>query len=91
MYLYYMRFLLMSIITCVFINNISAQLTNIPDPYFENALINNNLDIGPIDGFVPTVNISNVSVLNISNYNISDLTGMKTLQASLCCIVITTI
>ncbi len=54
-----------------------SQTTLIPDPYFEQALINLGLDSGPIDGLIPTSNISTLSSLNVSYGNISDLTGIE--------------
>jgi len=64
-----------------------AQTTAIPDPNFEQALINLGLDSGPIDGVVPTANINTVTSLYIDNKNISDLTGIEgfTALTSLAC------
>lgn len=56
---------------------ILAQTTSIPDANFEQALINLGYDSGPVDGSVPTANISGVNVLLINNKNISDLTGIQ--------------
>lgn len=53
-----------------------AQYTLIPDPNFEIALYFSGLDDTPVDGQVPTALISGVTWLNVSNYNISDLTGI---------------
>lgn len=54
-----------------------AQTTPIPDVNFEQALIDLGYDTGPIDGSVPTANISGVQFLTISNKGISDLTGIS--------------
>jgi len=50
--------------------------TAIPDPKFEEALINNQLD-DIIDGKVLTGNIVNATELYLSSYGISDLTGIE--------------
>ncbi len=52
-----------------------AQLTRIPDANFEQQLINLGYD-NALDGGVATANISGVQFLNISNSNISDLSGI---------------
>lgn len=54
-----------------------SQNTAIPDPNFEQALIDLGLDIAPINGFVPTANISDVTDLGITLKNITDLTGIE--------------
>jgi Leucine-rich repeat (LRR) protein len=54
-----------------------GQTTLIPDPNFEQALIDLGYDTPPINGSVPTANISNVTSLNVNNKNISDLTGIE--------------
>lgn len=54
-----------------------AQNTVIPDPNFEQALIDIGHDSGPIDGVVPTSNIQSIINLNVSNKNISDLSGIE--------------
>ncbi|MDY7395684.1 T9SS type A sorting domain-containing protein [Aureibaculum sp. 2210JD6-5] len=58
-----------------------AQTTNIPDGNFEQALIDLGYDTGAIDGSVPTDNIKNITALNVSNRNISDLTGIEDFAA----------
>ncbi len=55
--------------------------TIIPDPIFEQALINLNYDVAPIDGSVPTENIETITSLDISFQNISDLTGIQDFSA----------
>ncbi|MFI0429690.1 T9SS type B sorting domain-containing protein [Mariniflexile sp. HMF6888] len=54
-----------------------SQNTAIPDPNFEQALINLGYDSAPINGFVSTTNISGITYLDISVKNISDLTGIE--------------
>lgn len=54
-----------------------SQNTAIPDPNFEQALIDLGFDTAPIDGFVATANINTISNLNVSGKNISDLTGIQ--------------
>jgi len=56
-----------------------AQYTAIPDSNFENAL--SAYDDIPNDGQVPTANISSLTTLNVSNQNISDLTGIEDFTA----------
>jgi hypothetical protein len=66
------------IFTFVFFSQLlNAQTTAIPDPNFEQALINLGYDSGVPNGIVPTSIISGVTSLNISNENISDLTGIE--------------
>jgi len=54
-----------------------SQNTFVPDDNFEQALIDLGFDTGPLDDFVPTINISSVSNLDISNKSIADLTGIE--------------
>lgn len=53
-----------------------AQTTAIPDANFEQALINLGLDVGPVNGSVPTANISGITSLNVASSNISNLAGI---------------
>lgn len=53
-----------------------SQNTTIPDPNFEQALIDLGLDAAPLNGSVPTANISGITTLNLEAKNISDLTGI---------------
>ena len=55
----------------------NAQLTLIPDSNFEQVLINLGLDNAPINGSVPTANIDTLTILNVSNQNITNLTGIE--------------
>ena len=55
---------------------LQAQTTLIPDPNFEQALIDLGHD-DVIDGQVVTTNINGLLTLDVSNENISDLTGIQ--------------
>ena len=54
---------------------IFSQFTRIPDSNFEQQLINLGYD-DMLDGGVLTADIINVQQLNVSNSNISDITGI---------------
>ena len=58
-----------------------GQNTLIPDPNFEQALIDLGYDTAPINGSVPTANISGVTYLDVNFKNISDLTGIEDFTA----------
>jgi hypothetical protein len=65
--------LLLSISTTSF-----AQITQIPDPNFEQALIDLGIDSdGIVNGQVLTSDIETVTSLNINNKGIQDLTGIE--------------
>ncbi|WP_264552715.1 LamG-like jellyroll fold domain-containing protein [Flavobacterium sp. N2038] len=51
--------------------------TLIPDPNFEQKLINLGLDRFPLDGKIHTSNINTLTSLDVSKSNISDLTGIQ--------------
>ncbi|PZX95236.1 hypothetical protein DOS84_01345 [Flavobacterium aquariorum] len=55
----------------------TEQYTLIPDVNFEKKLIALGIDSGPTDGEVPTINIKNVGLLDVSSSSISDLTGIQ--------------
>ncbi len=55
----------------------AAQTTAIPDVNFEQKLIDLGIDSGVIDGSVLTSNISGITNLDVSNSNISNLTGIE--------------
>ncbi|MFT4684635.1 MAG: hypothetical protein ACI863_001243 [Flavobacteriales bacterium] len=59
----------------------TAQTTSIPDPAFEQALIDLGHDSGAIDGVVTTANISSLTSLNFGTKGISSLTGIKDFTA----------
>lgn len=70
------------IISFCFISfNSFSQNTFIPDDNFEQVLIGLGLDVGPLDDFVPTTNISSVTSLDLSfgvtGLIITDLTGIE--------------
>jgi surface protein len=58
-----------------------SQTTLIPDPNFEQALIDLGYDTAPINGSVPTANISGVTFLDVSFNDITDLTGIEDFTA----------
>ena len=58
-----------------------SQTTLIPDPNFEQALIDLGYDTAPIDGSVPTANISSITDLDVNTKNIVDLTGIEDFTA----------
>lgn len=58
-----------------------CQNTFIPDDNFEQALIDLGLDTGPLDNFVPTANINTVTNIDLSQKNISDITGIEDFAA----------
>jgi hypothetical protein len=64
------------LVSALFLNSSFSQ-TLIPDPVFEQYLIDQNLDTAPINGSVPTANIVNVTSLNVSGTGVSDLTGIE--------------
>ena len=57
---------------------LNAQITNIPDPNFEQALIDLGIDSdGTVNGQVLTSDVDTITILIIRNKNISDLTGIE--------------
>ena len=57
---------------------LQAQNTFIPDPNFEQALIDLGIDSdGTLNQSVATADISGVTILNVNNSKISDLTGIQ--------------
>ena len=58
-----------------------SQTTLIPDPNFEQALIDKGWDTAPINGSVPTANISGKTNLSVSGGDIADLTGIEDFTA----------
>ncbi len=61
-----------------------SQITFIPDQNFEQALINQGIDSdNTLNGQVLTADISSRSVVNLSNSNISDLTGIEDFTGTL--------
>ena len=61
---------------------ISDPYIVIPDPNFEQALIDQGIDSeGTLDGQVPTGDISGLTTLNVANSNIADLTGIGAFEA----------
>ena len=68
------------VITNTYNTAVSVE-TTIPDNNFEMALINAGLDNGVPDNKVFTDNINTISSLDITNKNISDLTGINDFTA----------
>lgn len=70
-------FLAILIITMVFIPS-NAQTTNIPDANFEKALIDLGIDTdGVVNGTVATADVIGITSLDVSDKNISILTGIQ--------------
>lgn len=61
--------------------SLNAQTTFVPDDIFEQALIDMGYDNPPLDNYVPTANIENITVLTLSSLGISDLTGIEDFSA----------
>jgi len=62
----------------LFLQNVFAQYTQVPDPNFEQALIDLGIDSeGVLDGQFLTVDAENVTYLYVDYYNINDLTGIE--------------
>lgn len=56
---------------------VSEINTYVPDDNFEQALIDLGYDSGPLDDYVLRTNINTITILNVDNENIDDLTGIK--------------
>ena len=69
------KLLLLPLLLSLFVAD--AQTTAIPDPNFEQALINIGLDVIPIDGVIPTANIDTLTILIVAAQGLSDLTGIE--------------
>ncbi len=64
------------------ISQIFGQITNIPDPNFEQALIDRGIDSdGVVNGQVLTSDINTIITLEIFGEEISDLTGIEDFDA----------
>src|SRR5690554_4957147 len=78
----YVQGLLLLLFLLFFSSTVIAQITYIPDPNFEQALIDLGIDSdGVINGQVLTADIDTVKVLNLRYKNISDLTGIEDFAA----------
>ncbi len=61
-----------------FIGNIFSQTTAIPDPIFEQYLIDSGIDSdGLLNGIVTTEDISGIVFFSVANEGITDLTGIQ--------------
>jgi Leucine-rich repeat (LRR) protein len=58
-------------------SNYVIEMTYVPDDNFEQILINHGLDFGPLNDSVPTIAVKTITILNIDNKSISDLTGIE--------------
>ncbi len=58
-------------------NTIWAQNSLLPDANFEQALIDQGIDSGTVNGSIPTSSISSVAYLDVSGKNITDMTGIE--------------
>ena len=77
-----MKFFLLLFILAFITVNVTAQMTAVPDPNFEQALINQGIDSdGVLNGQVLTADISGLLTLNVSANNIADLTGIEDFTA----------
>ncbi|MBC8755841.1 hypothetical protein H2O64_14280 [Kordia sp. YSTF-M3] len=54
-----------------------SDIILIPDANFEQALIDLSLDTGIVNGYISSTGIDQINDLNISNSNISDLSGIE--------------
>ena len=72
-----MKYLIFIILFIVSLNSFKGQTTAIPDPNFEQALINLGLDNAPINGSVPTNNIDTLTSLNVGFKSINSLSGIE--------------
>lgn len=68
--------LVLTIALTLMFNCLWAQWTQIPDQNLELALIQNNLDFN-LDGQVLTIALNSIVNIDLSNRNISDLTGIE--------------
>ncbi|MCF8360577.1 MAG: hypothetical protein K9H26_17620, partial [Prolixibacteraceae bacterium] len=69
--------LLFTLLLLLFCTAVYAQNTYVPDDNFEQALIDLGFDSGELDDSVATAAIDTVSILKISEKNISDITGIE--------------
>jgi len=69
---------LLLVLCILYVQQSIAQYTLIPDPNFEQALIDLNIDSeGVLDGQVLTIDINTISYLDVNDKNIDDLTGIE--------------
>ena len=54
-----------------------AQIVSVPGVNFEQSLIDQGYDVGPVDGFVYFDSINQITSLNVNDDNILDLTGIE--------------
>jgi hypothetical protein len=78
---YQIRVLPLLVVLALSSNFAIAQTTLIPDPAFEQALVDLALDTAPLNGSVPTANISGITTLNVQGKSILSLTGISAFAA----------
>lgn len=69
---YFSTLLLLVLTYFMGLQTTQAQNTLIPDPIFEQVLINLGYDTGLINGSIPTANISEITSLSVSSMQITD-------------------
>lgn len=60
--------------------NVPIPTTFVPDDNFEQALIDLGYDVGPLDDYVPTANISSITTLNINAIQVSGFSYTRIIQ-----------
>jgi len=76
--MFYIRLFLLPFACFFILLQLEAQVTSIPDPNFEQALIDLDIDSdGEINGSVPTSDLLTVISLDVSEKEISNLTGIE--------------
>ncbi|WP_418513392.1 leucine-rich repeat domain-containing protein [Corallibacter sp.] len=78
--LYFINRNILTVISCMVGFYASAQITNIPDANFEQALIDLGYDT-VLDGQVLTANINTVTSLDVESKNLTNLTGIEDFTA----------
>jgi Leucine-rich repeat (LRR) protein len=68
-------------VTASFNTNCGSIFTLIPDPNFEQKLIDLGIDTDGLNGKITASNINSITTLDLSNSNIKDLTGIENFTA----------
>ena len=62
-------------------SNLWAQMTAVPDPAFEQILIDKGIDSGSLDGQVPTINLQGITAFDLGQSgDVCDLTGIADMK-----------
>ena len=69
------------LILLIYCGALHSQTTSIPDPNFEQRLIDMNYDVPPVNGEVETDSINGILQLFVPNSSITDLTGIEDFAA----------